>query len=39
LRVKIKGHFKGKWDKVKFKGKVVLYDRNMKVGLQDVLFV
>ncbi len=38
LRVKIKGHFKGKWDKVKFKGKVCLYDKDRKVGLKDVLF-
>jgi len=39
LRVKIKGHFKGKWDKVKFKWKVYLYDHERKVGLKNVLFL
>jgi len=39
LRVKIKGHFKGKWDKVKFKGKVYLYANDRKVWLKNVLFL
>lgn len=36
--VKIKGHFKAKGDRVKFKGKVKLYHKQRKVGLGDVLF-
>lgn len=39
VRVKVKWCFKGKGDKVKFKGKVKLYDKERKVWLSNVLFL
>jgi hypothetical protein len=39
LRVKVKGRFKWKGEKVKFKGKVYLYANDRKVGLKNVLFL
>lgn len=39
LRVKVKGRFKWKGEKVRFKGKVYLYAKERKVGLKDVLFI
>jgi len=39
LRVKVKGRFKWKGEKVKFKGKVYLYANDRKVGLKEVKFI
>lgn len=39
LRVRVKNHFKGKGDVVKFKAKVTLYAKERKVGLESFSFL